>query len=176
MAEYIEIAREHLRKHAEGNGESSRPQCSGETSGDRLKGFAVLVALECFADRVWITADSEDTQVLGDVNGDLVLTRPEIRELCKLRSAQALADPLMFKKATPGRVRNVSVFKSSREDSRAALATLKRAGVTTWTIDGIRSAQIPRENDSPEVRDALRVLGYGRLPVVVIESAEGLAV
>ena len=55
MADYLEIAREHLRRRQEPS--------PAEAVGDVLKGQAVLLVLDSTGDRVWICADAADVEV-----------------------------------------------------------------------------------------------------------------
>ena len=78
-----------------------------QTAADALKGAAVLMVCDALGDvRLWIVADSEDGASLcrsGIESEDLVLDRPEVRELVRIGDRDIVHELLAIKRELSGR-------------------------------------------------------------------------
>ena len=115
--DYLEIARQHLRREAAQAALSSPEPDRAAAIEDALKGRAVLVVVDADGTRCWIVADAEDAAKLGDVGTDPVLTRDEIRILAAIREPEIRAELLAFNRLLRGTL--------AGEDESTSLAGLR---------------------------------------------------
>jgi hypothetical protein len=57
------------------------------------------------------------------------------------------------------------------ESQKIALALVKASGVRMTTHNGNRIIAVPTANDTPKLREALAVLGYGNCTVLHLDTA-----
>ena len=69
-----------------------------------LKGTAVCLALDATGDRLWIVADEEDAQLLGEPRGT-VYSADEVRIIASIDDPAIVDDLRAFKKLAKGRMK-----------------------------------------------------------------------
>ena len=132
---------------------ASTLESTDKTDGSAVPGNSVGFVSGFVAERSQVSAA---VRIVTSAGGEVRLVEGELEVTPPVEPAQEAQDALLV--LTRSRLTAIRLFR--------ALECAKHAGVKLAVVEqGLRVAQVPRSRDRPEVRQALRDLGLGRLPV-----------